>query len=156
MERQKTVGECLKAIGSVDFSGCETLSEEFARIKKAYFAAILIHHPDKGGDAAAFREVNTAWEILRQMKDSGTIDSFASSSNLEKVAAEKFAGEWDNFPMPSWEYYEAAEEEAVPTYCVEPAKTGRGKCFATGISKKCTEDHIAAGEIRWGASVHFT
>ena len=66
---RSTVGECLCTIGircEVDvrfFEGCETLSEEFSRVKKSYFKTILLCHPDKGGDADVFREVLEAFEV---------------------------------------------------------------------------------------------
>lgn len=34
-------------------------------LKKAYRRLSLVHHPDKGGDAAAFRAINEAYETLR-------------------------------------------------------------------------------------------
>ena len=33
-------------------------------IKKAYRQLSLVHHPDKGGDEEAFREVNAAYRAL--------------------------------------------------------------------------------------------
>ena len=48
----------------------------------AYFAKILVSHPDKGGDAAVFRDVQTSFESIRQLYDSKKIGSFATSGIL--------------------------------------------------------------------------
>ena len=50
--------------------------------------------------------------------------------------------DFSNQEMPSWEYYEAAAEEEIPTYRVELAKSGRSRCKATGKAKKCYERGI--------------
>ena len=77
----KLVQECLATLDVLQesFSGCSTLDEEWKVIKKAYFAKILVSHPDKGGDAAVFREVQTSFESIRQLYDSKKISSFATS-----------------------------------------------------------------------------
>ncbi|KAF1972656.1 heat shock protein DnaJ, partial [Bimuria novae-zelandiae CBS 107.79] len=36
-----------------------------ATIKRAYRELVLRHHPDKQGDAASFRKVHEAYEVLR-------------------------------------------------------------------------------------------
>ena len=62
-----TVKDCLAAI-DVDPSvlqPADGLEAEWAIIKKAYFKKILAAHPDKGGDPAVFRNVQTAFEVLR-------------------------------------------------------------------------------------------
>ena len=61
MASEKTVKECLECIDVTleHFSECQSLQEEFATIKKLYFKKILKAHPDKGGDPAVFREVQT-------------------------------------------------------------------------------------------------
>jgi hypothetical protein len=42
----------------------------------------LVSHPDKGGDAAVFRDVQTSFESIRQLYDSKKIGSFATSGIL--------------------------------------------------------------------------
>jgi hypothetical protein len=60
----KSVKECLASLSDdIDFAGCTTLQEEFSVIKKLYFKKVLVAHPDKGGDVAAFREVQTSFEV---------------------------------------------------------------------------------------------
>ena len=66
----KTINDCLSSIGVVDpkfFDGTGSLDEEFSKIKKAYFKKVLVSHPDKGGNADDFRNVQTAFELLRTM-----------------------------------------------------------------------------------------
>ena len=44
-------------------AACQSLDEEWKAIKKAYFKIILVQHPDKGGDPAIFRDIQTSFEV---------------------------------------------------------------------------------------------
>ena len=83
----KTISECLKAVGVNAASSewattCTTIEDEWKVIKKAYFSKILISHPDKGGDPAVFREIQTSFEALRETFENRRIDSFATSGRV--------------------------------------------------------------------------
>ena len=94
---------------SADFSPDEGLDEQWARVKKTYFKFILIHHPDKGGDAAVFREINTSFEVLRDLYSGHKIQSFAGvaagaagedfgfSSKVDENAAQHYADLWKEY-----------------------------------------------------------
>jgi hypothetical protein len=117
-----TISDCLKSIGidpKVDFEGCESLGDEFNKIKKAYFRKILVAHPDKGGDAAEFRDVQSSWEVLRTLNDEGKIASYAVAENesIKKKYSDIY-NEFSKMPTPSWDYFSTAAEEEVPTYKV--------------------------------------
>jgi len=60
-----TITACLITLGvtSADVSGKQDIQQEFTVIKKAYFRGVLVAHPDKGGDAKVFRELQQAWEV---------------------------------------------------------------------------------------------
>jgi len=63
-----TLKECLSTIfGALSLEGlfgeCDNFDEEFKIVKKSYFSAARKSHPDKGGDAAVFRELHTAFEV---------------------------------------------------------------------------------------------
>jgi hypothetical protein len=76
-----TVSSLLSKLGVTpsDLSACSTLDEEFAQMKRAWFKLALRLHPDKqGGDAASFREVQSAFEVLRERFESGRTTSFAT------------------------------------------------------------------------------
>ena len=77
----KLVQECLATLDVVNenFSGCSNIEEEWKVIKRAYFAKILVAHPDKGGDAAEFRDIQTSFESIRQLYDAKKVSSFATS-----------------------------------------------------------------------------
>lgn len=142
-----TIADCLTTLGvSLEALGsCLGLGEEFAVLKKAYFKSALAKHPDKGGDAAEFRKVHDAFEALRSLYDTGAVDCFATSAS-KCVGAQTPS----DSSMPSWEFYEQAADEPVPTYRVEPAKSDRSKCSAKGSAKKCADSCIPKGALRVG------
>jgi hypothetical protein len=173
-KRQRTIVQSLTDLGilatssSSDqqvFEGCSTRDEEFRVLKKHYYKQCLQHHPDKGGDAAIFRKVQTAFELLRDLhtgkqqrrKTEGGEWLFSECWNATSAESKaKYDGEEDenddeafdmsdydfsfsqnSTEMPSWEYYQEAAEELVPPYRIELAKSGRSKCTQTGRYKKC-------------------
>jgi len=144
-----SVKECLDALGVPvgNLAGCANVSDEWSVIKKTYFRKILKCHPDKGGSTEEFRHVQAAFEGLRLMYDTGPA-SFTSALNhsVDGTRMADFAGR----SAPSWEYYEAAAEAVVPKYRVEPAKTGRSSCKATGVGKHCMDETIEQGSLRVG------
>jgi len=150
-----TIKDCLATIG-VSISGlstCAGLNAEWALIKKGYFKKILVSHPDKGGDAAVFRDVQTAFDVLRRVFEDSKIKSFAKSLDLStgdvyKGAKEDFKGS----STPSWEYYAEAAKEVYATYRVELARSARSRCQARGTKKQCSQDppFIEKNSIRVG------
>ena len=120
------------------FKEAESLEDEFKLVKKAYFALILVLHPDKGGDAEDFREVQTSFELLRELKSTNKIVTFAvkkvkpkTKKQKEKEVFEEDDEEKDfnawyesryeafrDMPVPPHEYYARAEEDSVPIYRV--------------------------------------
>jgi len=124
----RTIRTCLAQVGltTAALSSCTNLSEEWTKVKKAYFKKVLATHPDKGGDAAVFRTAQEAFEVLRSLFESSAVASFASSGDksTESAYADATAAA---MPTPSWEFYAAAAQEPVPLYRVELAKSGRSK-----------------------------
>lgn len=49
-------------------------------IKKAFRRAAHEHHPDKGGDASKFKDINEAYQILSDKKKRSTYDQFGSAA----------------------------------------------------------------------------
>src|SRR4051812_33835460 len=45
-------------------------------IKKAFRRAAIEHHPDRGGDEAKFKEINEAYEILKEPSKRQRYDQF--------------------------------------------------------------------------------
>ena len=76
--------------------------------------------------------MNSSFQTLRDMYTQKTIDSFATSA-AQTGAFDDFAG----MPTASWDFYYEAEQEDVPTYRVEIAKSNRSACAAKGKAKKC-------------------
>ena len=171
--RQHTVKQCLIDLGIVSaeffaFTDCTTRDEEFRAIKKQYFKKALETHPDKGGDAAVFRQIQTSFELLRDLH-SGTKQrrkaSWLFSESLPDVAVpeeedgkpsadekqeeafdmSEYDYDFSNQETPSWEFYEAAAAEEPPIYHVETAKSGRSRCKQKSkVGKKC--DQTADGQ----------
>ena len=130
-------------------------SRSFFRHRRAYFKTALKTHPDKGGDAAAFRKVQGAFEALRKAYDRGCADPSSgflfSASAAQSAERELPAGPESS--IPSWEFYAEAAEEVAPMYRVERAKSGRSRCQAKGSaqSPQCSRDDlIAKDELRVG------
>lgn len=151
------VASCLSIIGTnaSELKQCDSLEQEWSFIKKRYFKLVLKTHPDKGGDAAAFREVQSAFQVLRAMVEEGRITSFIDS--ISESTSSAYNANMSGMPKgftPSWNYYAEASESTVPSYRVEPAKSGRSKCSQkTQSRKRCApgEELIGKGEIRVGS-----
>jgi hypothetical protein len=165
--KKHTIGQSLKDLGVTDFSECSTRDEEFRVLKKHYFRQCLQHHPDKGGDAAIFRQVQTSFELLRDLHNGkrkgrknskewlfsecllgvvlvGDHDSNSAAAcdddEEEEEAFDTSNYDFSSMPTPSWEYYEEAAEELVAPYRVELAKSGRSKCTQTSKKYKNCAD----------------
>ena len=152
MSKKHTIQECLSAIGveAAELQDTATLTAQFAVIKKTYYKKILQVHPDKGGDAAVFREVQTSFEVLRDMYTKGKVDSFVKSASKVAESYERTFADFGDMPTPSWDYYYEAAEEEVPLYRVEPARSDRSrcvKCRSTQNTKKYKADPYPIDEV---------
>lgn len=130
-----TIKDCLDniGVGPRALNGCASVLAEWAIIKRSYFKSVLANHPDKGGDAAVFREVQASFEVLRRLFDSQQVESFQLAQ--DESTAESYKGSRADFKdaaTPSWEYYAAAAKEDYATYRVELAKSGRSRCQKSG------------------------
>jgi hypothetical protein len=78
--------------------------------------------------------------------------SFVASTNTSTVNDDQWQ-EFADMPTQSYDYFYEAAYEAVPSYCVQLAKSGRSQCKQKSkIGKKCGEDTtIGMGEIRCGS-----
>ena len=83
-----------------------------------------------GGTGISSKEVKEE-EVFRE-------EEFDFDAMREKMASR---------PAPAWEFYAAAETEPVPTYCIERARSDRGKCHNKKI---CGGAYIAKGLLRAG------
>jgi hypothetical protein len=133
------------SVSASSLAACADLDEEWSIIKKAFFRKALVAHPDKGGDAAAFRVVQSAFEALRSLYDGADAGFSFTSSTATSTESESAP-----FDVPSWEYYAEAAQEVVPLYCVERARSGRSNCQAKGSAKNCRDECIPLGELRVG------
>ncbi|KAH8076371.1 hypothetical protein JL721_369 [Aureococcus anophagefferens] len=151
--RGATIAKCLESMdvdSSSAFVACGNIDEEWKLVKKAYYKKILVAHPDKGGDAAAFREVNVAFEVLRGYYDKKKVGSFATAAKKETRAdfdreATAFeAAEAAEGGFKSWDFYYEAAAAEVPLYRVEPARSDRSTCVKT-------HEPIPKGAVRVGS-----
>ncbi|KAJ3102270.1 hypothetical protein HK100_004395, partial [Physocladia obscura] len=119
--------------------GKATLVDEFDVIKKKYFGLALRLHPDKGGDAGAFRIINEAFEALRAMFADGAVRTFVSDASTSGVDAgdnignhaEHNAGNHSNTSFGFWFFADSAADIAaarVPFLRVERARSSRSRC----------------------------
>lgn len=150
-----TIKDCLTTIdiGLAGLGDSASLGQEWAFIKKGYFKKILVCHPDKGGDARVFRDVQAAFEVLRKLFEESAIESFVAAQ--AQSTADSYKGTKEDFKdmsSPSWEYYAEAAKEVSASYRVELARSNRSRCQARGSKKKCDQalPFIEKGALRVG------
>ena len=78
-------------VDAYELLGLASREASDAEIKKAYRRLSVKHHPDKGGDAAAFKELTSAYEVLSDGERRALYDVGGMS------AVEKGAGGRDMF-----------------------------------------------------------
>lgn len=61
-------------------------------LKKAFRKKAIAHHPDKGGDEAKFKEVNEAYEVLKDSKKRQRYDQFGHAGVGSSAASDGSAG----------------------------------------------------------------
>ena len=157
----KTIKDCLVALNvpADDLSAAGgSLKEEFAVIKTAFRAQILIHHPDKGGTAAAFRKVRASFEVLKDLYSKNAVTTFCVAS--QQPSGEDLGGAYARYegqPIPSYDFFATAAAEEVPGYHIEKAKSGRSQCSQKSKTrKKCQDRIIEKGAVRIGSLLKET
>jgi len=86
-------------------------------IKKAYRKLVLLHHPDKGGDPAKFREVKESYDVLMDAEKRRTFKATWQDWYTEKEAAAE---------------EDAAQEPAEQDAAQEPAENEAEKADRPG------------------------
>src|SRR5947208_3237956 len=61
-------------------------------IKKAFRRAAVAHHPDRGGDEAKFKEINEAYEVLKDTEKRKRYDQFGHAGVGGSAGGNPFAG----------------------------------------------------------------
>lgn len=61
-------------------------------IKKAFRKQAVKHHPDKGGDEAAFKEINEAYEVLSSDKKRQAYDQFGHAAGADQAGGGAYGG----------------------------------------------------------------
>ena len=90
-----------------------------------------------------FRQVQAAWEALRDLYTGKKVSSFSVESDY-KVDADVVSSAMDVNAF-SWAYYAEAESEEEPLYKVELARSDRSTCIKS-------KEKIAKG-TRWNYCV---
>jgi len=144
----------LEAVGitSMDsFGHCGNLDEEWSVVKSCYRKECLRNHPDKGGSAEVFRDIQGAFETLRSTFEKRRIDSFRVNETEFNVQEEydfMYEDVW-TYKAPSYDFYAAAEDIEVPKYKVELARSARSACNMS-TSKSCPQcPKSCNGGVNW-------
>lgn len=66
-------------------------------IKKAFRRAAIEHHPDRGGDEAKFKEVNEAYEVLKDPAKKQRYDQFGHAGVGGNGGGDPFGGAYGGF-----------------------------------------------------------
>ncbi|HZT35440.1 MAG TPA: DnaJ domain-containing protein, partial [Nitrososphaera sp.] len=61
-------------------------------IKKAFRRAAVEHHPDRGGDETKFKEINEAYEVLKDTDKRKRYDQFGHAGVGGAASGDPFAG----------------------------------------------------------------
>jgi curved DNA-binding protein CbpA len=149
-----TIAECLAGCGitSADaFDGCQTVDQEFARIKSSYLTLVLVAHPDKGGNVKAFIVLREHWDVVRVLYDEERVHAsgfpyYLSAAGSKEQSMSTAAQREADGDIPSWAWFEAALHEPMPGYRCEAARSAQSKCK----TKSC-EGAIAKGGLRCGS-----
>jgi hypothetical protein len=150
----RSLHKCLLTIGVElsDFADASGITEEFSRVKKKYFQSALRNHPDKGGSAEVFRELQAAWESVRELYERGRISElgfkfyFTTDGGSAQAAARGSSTQ-----LPSYDYFAEAQSETTPPYRVELAKSDRSSCKAGKGATKHADPLIPKGSVRFGS-----
>jgi molecular chaperone DnaJ len=119
-------------------------------IKKAFRKLALKHHPDKGGDAEKFRQINEAYQTL---SDSEKRRLYDNPSPFEKFGFDFAGGPWmrktweryDDF-KPKWQAKVGASIHHDLNLTFEEMCQGCVKMFSVSRRVKCEECHGKGGE----------
>lgn len=152
----KTIKECLTTlhVTADDLSAAGgALKAEFAVIKAAFRALVLVHHPDKGGTAEAFRQIRASFEVLKDLYSKNAVTTFcvASQQPSGEDLGRAFA-HYEGQPVPSYDFFAQAAAEDIPSYRIEKAKSGRSKCVQKSEKyRKCHDLIIEKAAVRIGS-----
>lgn len=158
--KKRSIRQSLSILGienTTVFESCAAArGDEFKIVRKIYLQLVLKAHPDKGGDPQVFREIQTSFELLRDLHtgkrrgawlfseclggQDGKAAKAKSKQDSNSYDMKDYDTKFDSSEVPSWEHYEEAARQEVPIYSVELAKSGRSKCSQKGkTTKKCSQ-----------------
>lgn len=75
------------------------IAETACAAAQAYFNKALATHPDKGGDAASFRKLQSTFHVLRGLYNRGGIKSFASAATGAKSTTKAYKDTFGRFKV---------------------------------------------------------
>jgi len=100
---------------------------------------------------------------VRDIYEKKSVDTFATGTGKQSYSTSAYYEETmssfdtSDLPVPSWEFYAAAEDEPIPSYRVEPASSDRSQCVQKGTAckhgaeKPHSDAFIAKGATRIGS-----
>ena len=129
----QTARSALETLGLSPDTLPNTTDEQIDTIKKKFRELARTHHPDKGGDAQVFTEIDDAFRTLLDRLAIDLLDRF--DEPLERPASTE---------RPSWQDFASLSSVVPPTTKYELAPTSKSRCASTN-------ELIPKGAVRVGS-----
>lgn len=120
-----------------------------SEIKKAYRKLVMVHHPDKGGDAEKFKEIGHAYEVLTDPQRRANYDQFGSDEprmggpdeeDISNIFSQMFSGGFQRQHTPQ------RDRQHVVHITLDQVYTGVTKTLKVPVVTPCPECQVKCAQ----------